>query len=116
MILTQRKIDNVDVVTLIGAMLAANVAEDRLPEGEIARISAPETGAFYPVTTAALRLIAEMHRQSEDDWDGVVWMERFENTNRGSLADTLVEFLIDHDPKVEEVRPVIVAWLQDRSL
>ena len=116
MILNPRTIDNVDKVQLIAAMMTANTAEDRLPEGEIARVTGSETGEFYNTAFLALKVVADMHRQSEDDFDGVVWFERFENFSRDSLADRLVEFIIDNDPKYEEIRPVVIAWLQDEGL
>lgn len=116
MILSQRKVDNADKVQLITSMSVANVNPTRMPEGEIARVSVPETGEFFNVAEIALGLIAEMHRQSEDDWDGVVWFEMFEASASESLADALVEFIIDHDPKIEEVRPVVIAWLDSNNL
>lgn len=116
MILTQRKVDNVDKVQLITSMMAANYAEDRMPEGELARVSVPEFGEFAPLAEIALVLIAQMHRQSEDDWDGVVWFERFENNGRDSLADRLVEFIVENDPTEEEIREVVIAWLKAEGL
>lgn len=82
MILTQRKVDAVDKVQLITSMMAANIAEDRLPEGELARVPVPQFGEFGYLAEVALELVAELHRQSEDDWDGVVWFERFEHSGR----------------------------------
>lgn len=116
MILNQHGVDNVDKVQLITAMMAANVAEDRLPEGEIARISGHDTGDFGVIADTALGLIAVMHRQSADDFDGVVWFERFENSERGSLADVLVEFLVDFAIAEDDVRESVVEWLADRHL
>lgn len=116
MILNQRNVDNVDKVQLIAAMMAANIAEDRLPEGEIARVDGATTGEFFNVVWLALKLIADMHRQSPDDWDGVVWFELLEDSRRGSLADRLVEFIIDNDPKLDEVRPVVIEWLKGLSI
>lgn len=116
MILNQRKVDNADKVQLIAAMMVANGNPTRMPEGEIARVSVPEIGEFFNVVEIALGLIAEMHRQSEDDWDGVVWFELFEDNTHRSLADALVEFIIDHDPKIDEVRPVVIDWLNSNTL
>ena len=116
MFINQRKIDDADVVQLISSMMTANVDPDRLPEGEIARVSVPAIGEFYSVAVLALGLIRDMHRQSEDDYDGVVWFERFECSRHGSLADALVEFIIENDPKIEEVRPVVIAWLDSNNL
>lgn len=116
MILTQRKVDNADKVQLVTSMMAANVNPDRLPEGEIMRVPVPEFGEFGYLAEVALELVAAMHRQSEEDFDGVVWFERFENSGRGSLADLLVEFCIDYDAAPDEVRPVIIAWLYSNNL
>lgn len=116
MILNQRRADNVDKVHLITAMMAANEAEDLVPDGELYRLQPPEQGEFFVIAQLALKVIAGLHRQNEDDWDGVVWMELFEASGSGSLADRLVEFSIENDPTYEEIRPVINRWLELNGL
>lgn len=116
MILNQRKSDNIDKVHLITAMMAANEAEDLVPDGEVYRLQAPQQGEFFVIAQLALQVIAVLHRQLEDDWDSVVWMELFEASGSGSLADRLVEFSIENDPTYEQIRPVINRWLELNSL
>ena len=116
MILSQRSVDAVDKVQLVTSMMAANVNPDRLPEGEIMRVTVPEFGEFGYLAEVALELVAAMHRQSEEDFDGVVWFERLEDGSRGSLADRLVEFCMDYEVAAEQVRPVVIEWLNSRNL
>lgn len=116
MILDQFNVDNIDKVQLITSMMAANVAPDRLPEGEIYRVPLPEFGEFGYLAEVALELVADMHRQSEDNWDGVVWFERFENTSRDSLADRLVEFCMDYEVDRDALRSTVIAWLKAEGL
>lgn len=113
MILSQFEVDNADRVCLVAAMMVSNELEGRVPEGEVSRVSVPELGDFGLVTDLATDFIAKMHRESPDDWDGVVWYELFCQAGEGSLADRLVEYLIDWDVKPEDIRQIVVSWLKD---
>lgn len=116
MILEQHKVDNVDKVCLISAMTVSNMLPSRVPEGEISRVPVSELGEFYIVAGLSLAFIAMMHRQPIDDWDGVAWFERLSDAGEGSLADRLVEYLIDWSLKEEDVKQIVIGWLKDSDL
>ena len=116
MILDQNKPDDSDKVCLIGAMMVANDLASRLPEGEVSRIQVAEVGDFYTAALRALNAVAILHRESPDEFDGVVWYERLVDASEGSLADRLVEMLISDLPTKEAVRKVVVGWLTDSGL
>lgn len=116
MILDQRKADNHDKVCLIAAMMVSNELEDRVAEGEISRVPVSDLGEFYTIAEMALGFIAVMHRQLPDDWDGVVWYERFIAAEEGSLADRLVEYLSAWDLKEDDVQQIVIRWLEVSDL
>ncbi|AUM59676.1 hypothetical protein HOS55_gp074 [Pseudomonas phage PMBT3] len=116
MILDQRQADDHDKVCLISAMMVSNELEDRMKEGEISRVVVSGLGEFYTIAELALGFIAVMHRQLPDDWDGVVWYERFIDASEGSLADRLVDYLVSWDLVEEDVRQLVIAWLRDSDL
>lgn len=116
MILDQRKVDNHDRVCLIAAMMVTNELEDRMTEGEISRVVVSGLGEFYTIAEMALGFIAKMHRQLPDDWDGVVWYERFIAADEGSLADRLVDYLVAWDLKEDDVQQIVIRWLEVSDL
>lgn len=116
MILDQRKADNHDKVCLIAAMMVSNELEDRMAEGEISRVPVSNLGEFYTIAEMALGFIAVMHRQLPDDWDGVVWYERFIAAEEGSLADRLVDYLMAWDLKEDDVQQIVIRWLEVSDL
>ena len=116
MIFNQRKRDKADMVHLISAMMVSNELEGRVPPGEISRISVSETGEFFTAAKTALKLIAKMHRQEPDDWDGVVWYERLNDASEGSLADRLVDMLVSEPPAKQYLLEVVIAWLKESDL
>ena len=116
MIFNQRKRDKADMVHLIAAMLISNELESRMPEGEISRVSVGESGQIFSAAKKALGFIAKMHRQDWDDWDGVVWYERFTDASEGSLADRLITMLVAEHPTKVSVLPVVIDWLKESDL
>ncbi|QBJ04502.1 hypothetical protein HOV23_gp071 [Pseudomonas phage Lana] len=116
MIHNQCKVDDIDKVILITALSACNEMEDRLPEGEVFRVDVGEIGLFYPAAMKALEFVAQMHRQAPDDFDGAAWLDRLESTARGSLADMLVEILLEYPCSEEVIREVVIVWLKESGL
>lgn len=116
MIFNQRKRDKADMVHLISAMVVSNELPGRVPPGEISRVSVGESGQIFSAAKKALDFIAKMHRQDWDDWDGVVWYERFTDASQGSLADRLVDMLVSEHPTKISVLPVVIDWLKESDL
>lgn len=119
MIENQNKVDDADRVYLIGAMCLANERENAVPGGEIARVGVIEVGRFFGAAQSALTYVECLHRQHEDDWDGVVWLEHLSDASAGSLADRLVALVVEEDertPTSDQVRAVVIGWLSDSGL
>lgn len=112
MIFNQRKRDKSDMVQLIAAMMVNNNLEELVPEGEISRIIVGESGEMFTAAKRALNMIAKMHRETPDDWDGVVWYELLSDASKGSLADLLVGMLVAEHPTKQCVYPVVIDWLK----
>lgn len=109
------RIDDADRVYLMGAMCIANEREDALPEGEIGRVGITEVGRFFAVAQHALACIEKLHREDEDDWDGVVWYELLCSAEADSLADRLVYLIYrsgEDVPSQKEVRSTVIGWLR----
>lgn len=118
MIENQNKVDDADRVYLIGAMCLANERENAIPEGEIARVGVTEVGRFFGAAQFALTYVECLHRQHEDDWDGVAWYEHLCDASAGTLADRLVGLVqrLDEAPTSDEVRVVVIEWLNAAGL
>jgi hypothetical protein len=112
MINNQFKSDKADRVGLIAAMMISNELEDRMPEGEISRLPPSDHGEIFTAACKALKFVAKMHREHPTQWDGVVWFELFSKPEKGSLADRLVEMLVSDMPTNENVRLVVIDWLE----
>jgi hypothetical protein len=109
-------VDKIDVVCLVAALMKANELEERLPEGEVYRVQVGEWGDFYLAAKKTLKLVKQLHREHPGDWDGVVWFELLNDASRGSLADLVVEMMIDTDVTKEDLRLVVIDWLKTIQL
>lgn len=114
MIQNIHKVDDIDQVMLISAMMVANGF--RAPNGEGFRVPVGELGEFLTVATTALMCIAILHRVQPDDWDGVLWYEFFADASEGSIADTLVDLVAKTTPTAEEIRSAVIGWLKAAEL
>jgi len=113
MILNEREVDKADLVCLTAAMVVCNEKPDLVPEGDVMRVPVPELGDFGLAAELALEYIVTMHRESPDDWDGLVWYELLSLADKDSLADRLVEHLTTWDLKAEDIRQIVVVWLKE---
>lgn len=117
MIKSPKQMDNADLVWLIAAMVAANDREGSAPEGEVFRVDVPDHGKFFNLAVRALEFVVKMHRQHLDDWDGVVWFERFNDADEGSLADLLVDLVAAGQEENEDaLKVVVVEWMTESGL
>lgn len=110
------KVDDIDQVCLITALMQSNELESRLPEGEIYRVGVAELGEFLSASHIALNWVVTQTTEDPENWDGVVWFERLSDPSEGSLADRLVELLIDHEADEDNVLAVVIDWLRAEGL
>ena len=112
------QIDDADRVWLMGAMCTANELEGSVPEGEVSRLGAVEVGWFFGAAQFALDHVLAYHRQTPENWDGVVWYEMLNDASPGSLADRLVALVqrLDRAPTSREVCAEVMLWLTEYGI
>jgi hypothetical protein len=106
----QRTLDQEDVAVLFYAMcLYGNANEETTDTSLVCK------GFAEMMNRASLAagMIAHLHADEGDDWDGVVWFERFEDQSADSLAGML--FMLEEGTD-GDVESVVTQWLADRGL
>lgn len=101
-----RETDKDDVAVLFYAMCKFGEENEDVTDTSLVAVG---FGELLTRAERAAEIIAELHEDEGDEWDGCVWLERLEDTDLDSLAARL--FMADTD-HCDMVSPITVLWLR----
>lgn len=115
----KRQIDSEDMAVLFAAVVKFDAANDEAED--IRDVSLARSGFMRVLDRCrkAADLLAMLHVDEGDEWDGVVWLELLESFEDDSLAAQLL--LIDEDELCEDdevddqIRAIVMDWLQEND-
>lgn len=107
-----RQIDNEDAAVLFAAVV--KFAESIDVAGSPFDVSIARVGYadMFERCRLAAQLIATLHVDEGDDWDGGVWFALLEAFDEDSLGARLLHKLDESDLDVDGVRAVTINWLE----
>ena len=108
-----RQLDAEDAAVLFAAVVKfdqANEEADSPFDVSIARVGYAD---MLERCRLAAMIIATLHVDEGDDWDGVVWFELLEAFDEDSLGARLLHKLDESDLDEDGVRAVTINWLEN---